>query len=40
MSEVVTCAVCGKPIGPTESRFVDRAKGTTIQVHAQCKGKE
>jgi len=39
MSQSVTCAVCGKPIDPKESRFVDKAKGTTIHVHTGCKAK-
>jgi hypothetical protein len=39
MSKIAICAVCGKPIEPNESRFVDvnLLKGTKIHVHSGCK---
>ena len=35
---IVTCAVCGKPIEPRESRFVDKNRATKAErhVHASC----
>jgi hypothetical protein len=39
MSDSHICAVCGKPIDPKESRFVDTHKGTQIHVHDGCKAK-
>jgi hypothetical protein len=37
MAEIVVCAVCGQPIQPNESRFVDVRKGARVQVHRDCK---
>jgi hypothetical protein len=30
--------VCGKPIDPKESRFVDKDANTKFHAHLQCKG--
>jgi hypothetical protein len=35
----VVCAVCGKPIAPKESRFVDKHRATKAErhTHAACR---
>jgi hypothetical protein len=39
MSDSHVCGVCGQPIDPKDSRFVDVQKGTKIHVHTGCKTK-
>jgi hypothetical protein len=42
MSDAPKCAVCGKPIDPDESRFVDRKGviGAKVHVHLNCKQRD
>jgi uncharacterized protein with PIN domain len=39
MSEATVCAVCGKPIEPSASRYVDVDPATKVKqhVHTECK---
>ena len=37
MAQAQTCAVCGRPIQPNESRFVDVRNGVAVHVHKDCK---
>ena len=40
MPDTAICSVCGKPIDPNASRFVDVDRVTKVKVHAhtECKG--
>jgi len=41
MSDAIVCAVCGKPIEPNASRFVDADPKTKAKqhVHLECKNR-